>query len=111
MKPLRAMTYDNEKDRKDLGTPMGSVQTSLAQGKVKSDVVTITTERTGYTQNTGHTSSQRTKIGVMDSIIEESEFGPNSNDKDRKSEIEIPKNSTNLDLILRKRLENIDLQM
>ena len=105
------MTYDKEKDRKDLVTPLGSVQTSLAQGKLKSDVVTITTEKTGYTQNTGHTSSQRTKIGVMDSIEEETEFGPNSNDLERRSEIEIPKNCTNLDLILRKRLENIDLQM
>ena len=106
---MKAMAYDNETDRKDLITPLGSVQTSLAHGgKLKSDVVTITTEKTGYT---GHTSSQRTKIGVMDSIIEETEFGPNSNTNERKSEIEIPRNCTNLDLILRKRLENIDLQM
>ena len=106
------MAYDNDKKstRGDLITPLGSVQTSLAQGKLKSEVTinTNTTEKTGYT---GHTSSQRTKIGVMDSIIEETEFGPNSNDNQRKSEIEIPKNCTNLDLILRKRLENIDLQM
>lgn len=76
MKPLKAMAYGHDQGRKELITPLGSVQTSSAQGKLKSDVVTTITEKTGYT---GHTSSQRTKIGVMQQIIEETEteFGPN----------------------------------